>query len=230
MKYAEAYEKFSKAYVDRNKVEFPAILKLCNFRNKTVLEIGAGHQGLFPKKVAGRTKKYVATDISASVLKKLRKNIEVETKVCKGEKIPFPDILFDIVFARWTHFNNFQKAIKEMCRVSKCCVLIVLPSEQGDQTKLMQIKYKNKYKYRKERIKKIKKRMRQKGFRVMENKKLLRFAFPPNQAAEILTAVDFENKLNNKQKQKLGKFLLRRKKKGKIIFTQGASFICGCKC
>jgi ubiquinone/menaquinone biosynthesis C-methylase UbiE len=227
MKYSEAYAKFTKAYKDRYTVEFPTIFGMCNFRNKSVLEIGAGSEGFFIKEAIKITKKYTACDISRAILNKLKKNIDVETKVCGGEKLPFADKSFDLVFARWVHFDNFEKAVKEMCRAAKCCVIVVLPSEKGDQTKMMQIKYKNKYKYRKERITKIHKWMKESGFRVEKNKKLLKFVYKNIEtAAGVINTMEFGNKLNKEQKQKLEKFLLKRKKKNGIHLTQGACFIC----
>jgi len=230
MRYSEAYRKFSECYKDRYAIEFPAIFSLCNFKGKSVLDVGAGKEGHFPKKVKKSVKRYVATDVSRNILNELRKVVNVETKVCKAEKLPFADKSFDIAFSRWAaqHFDNLEKGIGEMCRIAKCCVIIILPSEQGDQTKLLAIKFKNKYKFRKERVVKIKKLLRKNGFKLKEKKKLLKFVFPDiNEAFEIINAMEFRNKLNSAEKEKIRAFLLHREKKGKFYFTQGAAFICG---
>jgi len=211
MNYKEALRKFSKYYKDRYSVEFPTIFSLCNFRNKSVLEIGPA-EGYFVKEVSKLTNKITTSD--ASVV------------------LHFQDKSFDIVFSRWIaqNINDLKKAIKEMCRVAKECIIIVLPSEKGNETKMLEIKFPDKFKQRKERIENIKKWISECGFKVKEKRKLLKFLFPDvDEAIDVFSALGFKNEITEKEKLKLKKFLLSKKKKDGIHLTQGASFICGYK-
>jgi ubiquinone/menaquinone biosynthesis C-methylase UbiE len=209
MEYDEAIKKFSQYYVDRNRLEFPTIFKTCDFRNKSVLEIGPA-EGYFTKE-ASKIADYVTT-----------------TEV--SPRLPFPDKYFDIVFSRWTiqNIEDLKREIIEMCRVAKENVMVVLPSEEGDETKLLEIKFSNKHKNRKKRIEDIKKWISKCGFKIKERKKLLKFVFPDlEEAVKIFSAIGFENKLSKRETVKLRKFLMNRQNKKGIALTQGASFICG---
>jgi hypothetical protein len=94
---------------------------------------------------------------------------------------------------------------------------------------MLTIRYKNKRKDRKLRIVKIRKWMKESRMKTVERKKLLRLVFPEKEALDIIHAMEFENTLNKKEKEKIGKFLLKRKKHDGIHFTQGAAFIFGYK-
>jgi len=101
MKYEEALNILTKRYKRREDVEFPKIFKMCDFSQKTVLEIGAGCTGLFIKEAKKVCKSYLATDVSAEMLEELKKHVDVKTQVADAENLPFPDNNFDIVFSRY---------------------------------------------------------------------------------------------------------------------------------
>lgn len=209
MEYQETLIKFSQFYKDRYSVEFPTIFGLCNFKGKSVLEIGPA-EGYFVKEASKLGK---VTTSKASV------------------NLSFPDKSFDIVFSRWTvqNIKNMERMIKEMCRVAKSNVIIVLPSEEGDETKMLEIKFPDKSNRRKKRIVNIKKWISKCSFKVKEKRKLLKFLFSDiDETIEIFSALSLNNPLV-KEKLKLREFLSDRKKKGGIHLTQGASFICGYK-
>ncbi len=230
MKYVIALRKFGECYLDRYRKEFPVIFSMCSFRGKSVLEIGSGEEGYFIKAALKKTKHILATDISEGILKKLRKNVHINTKVCRAEKLPFPDKSFDIVFSRWVvpHVDDLRKTVNEMCRVGGKNVIVVLPSEQGDQTKLKMMVDKNSVERRKERINKIKKIIIGHGFSIKERRVILHFSFPNvDEAMKILLAVEFHNKLSKKNRVLVREFL--SKNQNHVGYTQGASFICGYK-
>jgi len=230
MNYKEALMKFSQYYEDRYSVEFPTIFSLCDFKDKSILEIGSGEEGYFVKEVLKLTDKIVASDVSNDILNELRKNVNVETKVCRAENLPFADDSFDVVFSRWViqEIKDLEKAIKEMCRVAKNNIIVVLPSEGGDETKMLEIKFPDKFEDRKRRIMNIKKWVSECGFKVKEKRELLKFLFPDvDETIEIFSVLGFKNDLSDKEKIKLKEFLLGKKDKDSIHFTQGASFICG---
>jgi ubiquinone/menaquinone biosynthesis C-methylase UbiE len=230
MDYDKALERFGECYKDRQSVEFPTIFRLCDFRDKTILEIGAGRAGYFPKAAAPLAMRYVATDVSREILDELVSNVGVETKVCRAEKLPFKDRSFDIVFSRWVaqDVKDLEKAVGEMCRVAKENVVMVLPSEEGDETEMLKIKYPGKHYYRKQRIAEIKRWISEAGFKVKETRKTLNFIFPSiEEAVEIMSALGFSNTLSESEKQKLTRFFEKRKTRKGVLFSQGASFICG---
>ena len=210
MNYKDALAKFSQYYKDRYTVEFPIILSLCDFRNKKVLEIGPA-EGYFVKELSKLTNNITTTD---------------------STDLPFPNNSFDIVLSRWIvqNIENLEKAIKEMCKVAKSDVVIVLPSEEGDETKILEVKFPDKSDSRKKRAMNIKKWILESGFNVKEERKLLKFLFPDiDETIEIFSALGFNNDLSEKEKLRLKEFLLNKKKSDGIRITQGASFICGYK-
>jgi len=209
MNYRDALAKFSQYYKDRYLVEFPTILSLCDFRNKKVLEIGPA-EGYFVKELSKSTNNITTTDVSVD--------------------LPFPDGSFDIVLSRWIaqNIDDLEKAVKEMCRIAKSYVVIVLPSEEGDEAKILEVKTPDKHDSRKKRIKDVKEWISESSFKVKEEKRLLRFLFPDlEEVMGIFSALCFNNKLSEKEKSKLKEFLLNKKKSDGIHIAQGASFICG---
>jgi len=209
MNYKEALAKFSQYYKDRYSVEFPTILSLCDFRNKKVLEIGPT-EGYFVKEVSKLTNEIAISEISVD--------------------LSFPDKSFDIVLSKWTaqNIDDLEKAIKEMCRVAKKNIVIVLPSEKGDETKLLKVKFPEKSKSRKKRIENIKKWISECGFSVKEERKLLKFTFPDlEETIEIFSALGFDNNLSDEEVSSIKEFLSNKKKRDGIHLNQGASFICG---
>ena len=68
-----------------------------------------------------------ATDISEGMLRALRANAEteglsnVETRVCDGQELPFPDAAFDLVTSRFgvMFFVEIDRALREIRRVLK---------------------------------------------------------------------------------------------------------------
>jgi SAM-dependent methyltransferase len=209
MNYKDALAKFSQCYKDRYSVEFPTILSLCDFRNKKVLEIGPA-EGYFVKELSKLTNNITITDVSVD--------------------LPFPNSSFDVVLSRWVaqNIDDLEKSVKEMCRVAKDNVIIVLPSEEGDETKILELKFPDKSDSRKKRAMNIKKWILESGFNVKEERRLLKFLFPDvNEAIEIFSALGFNNDLTEKEKSMLKEFLINNKKNDGIRITQGASFICG---
>lgn len=217
-------------YKDRYSVEFPTIFSLCCFKNKSILEIGSGREGYFIIDALKLTDRIVASDISSEILDDLKKNVNVETKVCNAENLPFSENSFDIVSSRWVvqYVEDLEKAVKEMCRVARDNVIIVLPSEEGDETKILQIKYPDKLESRKKRIETVKKWICECGFKVKEERRSLNFLFPDlNETVEIFSVLGFRNKATAEEKLKLKEYLLSKKSKDGINFCQGSSFICG---
>jgi ubiquinone/menaquinone biosynthesis C-methylase UbiE len=229
MDYAEALRRFGECYKDRYSVEFPLMLELCSFEGKNILEIGAGREGYFPSQVLEKVKRYVATDISEDILDELAGHVNVDTGVCRAESLPFGDRSFDIVLSRWvTQGVDLEAATREMCRVAGEAVMIVLPSEEGDETDMLRIKFQGKREERRDRVLGIKKWISESGLRASEERRMLRFLLPdPGEAADIMSALAFGNDLNGEEKQKLMEFFKRKMTREGIWFRQGACFILG---
>jgi hypothetical protein len=211
MEYNEALEKLSQSYADRYSVEFPFIFSMTTFEGKSLLEVGPA-EGYFQKD---------AVIMAGSV-----------ESTNSFDKLPYEDKTFDIVISRWVvqNVDDYENFTKEMCRVAKENVIIVLPSEEGDETRLLSIRTPDKFNTRKERIEKIKKCILDSDFKVREERKLLNFVFGSLiEAAEVYYTLGFGDDATDEEIARLKKFLNERKFDDGIHITQGASFICGYK-
>jgi hypothetical protein len=211
MEYNEALEKLSQAYNDRYSVEFPFIFSMTIFEGKSLLEVGPA-EGYFQKDAA----------IMAG-------SVESTNSL---DKLPYEDKSFDIVLSRWViqNVDDYENFTKEMCRVAKDNVIIVLPSEDGDETRLLSIRTPDKFNTRKERIERIKKCIIDSGFKVREERKLLNFVYSGViEAAEVYYTLGFGDDATDEEVVRLKKFINERKFDGGVRITQGASFICGYK-
>jgi hypothetical protein len=229
MEHGAALKRFEECYKDRDSVEFPLIFSMCKFSGKTVLEIGSGGEGLSIERILPKAKRVFVTDTSEDMLSGLKQRFGIGARVCRAEKLPFDNKSFDIVFSRWSiMYTELKKSIKEMCRVAKSNVFIILPSSEGDQATIKTIKEEGKPKEREERISMIKKLLDERGFGVKEERRILRFVFPSvDEAFEILMAVDFDNELLDEGKTRLRNILSGKEILGGVEFTQGACFLCG---
>src|SRR3954454_15423969 len=108
------------------------------------LEIGAG-TGYFSLHLlkAGIVGEATATDISPGMLEALEANaerlgLEVATKVCDAERLPFDDGSFDLVFGHAVlhHIPDLDRAFAEFARVLRPGGVLFFagePSRQGDR-------------------------------------------------------------------------------------------------
>ncbi len=96
--------------------------------NETILDLGAG-QGWASRYFAEKGCKVIATDIVADEWYGLGRswaimeyaNVYFEPLLADGEKLPFPDESFDIVFfcGALHHFRNFETVLEQVFRVLK---------------------------------------------------------------------------------------------------------------
>jgi hypothetical protein len=229
MDYEAGLKRFGECYKDRDRVEFPLIFSMCEFSGKTVLEIGSDREGISIERILEKAKSMFATNIREDVLAGLKGRFGIGARVCMAEKLPFEDRSFDIVFSRWSiMYTELKKSVKEMCRVAKSNVFIVLPSPGGDQATIKTIKEEGKPREREVRISRIKKLLDENGFTVKEERRILRFVFPDVDGAfQILMAVDFDNELPDEGKARLRNILSGKVGIEGVEFTQGACFLCG---
>lgn len=113
--------------------KFLKLLHSLDFSGKKVLEIGCGPGGnLNEIAKRGDVKELCAVDISDSMIKLARKNTKGKVKAItkiNGQKIPYPDNTFDIVFSATVLQHNtdhamMEQILSEMCRVSKRQVVL----------------------------------------------------------------------------------------------------------
>jgi ubiquinone/menaquinone biosynthesis C-methylase UbiE len=113
--------------------------KLYLKKGYSVLEVGIGTGANVPNISAriGKEGRIFGMDISESMLRKCKKNmekegIEVELKTASAEDLPYKDSTFDAVlqFGGINFFNDKKKAVMEMFRVAKPGAKIVI----GDET------------------------------------------------------------------------------------------------
>jgi len=122
-------------YVTRS--AYNSILKYVDKEDKTILDAGCG-DGIVSVLIARKfpQAKIVALDISVPNLKRAEK-LAVENKVnnikfIKGdaESLPFDENSFDLVISSHVleHLPDFHKGLREIYRVTKNKVIIILPS------------------------------------------------------------------------------------------------------
>src|SRR3954471_10780175 len=108
------------------------------------LEIGAG-TGYFSLNLlqAGVVREAVCTDISPGMLHALEANaerlgLEVQTRACDAEELPFDDASFDLVLGHAVlhHLPDLQRAFREFRRVLRPGGMVLFagePSHHGDR-------------------------------------------------------------------------------------------------
>ncbi len=211
MQLNEAQKLFSRAYVDREDKEVPLMQKLVTFNDKSVLEITQEKSTVKPW-----------------LSKKYAKYVEI-----KPENLGAEQREFDIVFTRWTtpYFEDLTQAITKICSLAKQSVLIVIPSEQGELTKLKMLKDSETASRRRKRAFDIEQTMKECGFSTVAIPALLKFSFASyDEAVDVLMATEFNNSISHSELQQFQDFLSSKKKRNKKIeIMQGAMFIAGSK-
>lgn len=103
---------------------------------KSMLEVGCGN-GEISVACARRGYSVVATDLAEGNLKQLRakiqdQNLNITTEVADIEELPFKDSSFDTTICLHTleHVLNLQMAIRELKRITKRRLIIVVPRER----------------------------------------------------------------------------------------------------
>jgi len=102
-----------------------------------VLEVGCGW-GVLAERLARRGDLSVmATDLAASNIANARRRLEneglpIQWQQADSEKLPFSDKSFDSTLCAHTleHVRNFDKAVAELCRVTRRRLLIVVPCQR----------------------------------------------------------------------------------------------------
>lgn len=107
-----------------------------DFSGFEVLDIGAGGGKEAKKLFQEKVKKVVCLDISFDFLKIARQRLKgknAEFVVADGQNLPFANKSFDLAvfFGSLHHIPNWQKALKEACRVAKRVALIAEPAQMG---------------------------------------------------------------------------------------------------
>ncbi|NYZ74856.1 class I SAM-dependent methyltransferase [Candidatus Micrarchaeota archaeon] len=217
-------------------VELPTIAALCKFsKSKDALEVGAG-SGRLASKFAAKCRMLCAIEHDEKALATLRKDKQVKVVDADLHALPFADESFDCVYSAWVLQSRrleLPTAVAEQARVlkKKGRLVAVIENEEGDDAELMELLGKKSHDKRKRRkiVTDIKKLLHANGCRKVEEERkrvCFEFHYPVERTAEILRQIIISGeKLNESQQSKLRKFLEKRRKKGKVIFTQGASFI-----
>ncbi len=113
-KIAQDYDGFSNDYaVNRRRQALMAWAK------GDCLEVGAG-TGVISRELV-KNHKVIATDISPKMVEQIKKNLNIDARVCDAEELPFEPQSFDTVIASECiyYLDNPQKFIQEAYRVLK---------------------------------------------------------------------------------------------------------------
>ncbi|MEW5955821.1 MAG: class I SAM-dependent methyltransferase [Candidatus Micrarchaeota archaeon] len=232
-----AFEKSSRKW--QRSVELPAIARLCKFsKNKAALEVGAG-VGRLAAKFAPECRALYAVESDERALKQLRKAAKKSKWLTVVEAdlyaLPFADGSFDCVYSAWVLQSrriDLPRAVSEQVRVLKKKGKIVAVTEngEGDDAQLKELLGKKGNKRKREKIvADIKKLLRANGCKkIGEERRVVRFEFPYSieRTAEILRQIVVSGEgLDESKRGVLQRFLAERRKNGRIVFTQGASFV-----
>lgn len=122
---APKWEEFSKNYYDESIKEKLIEMNIIN-SSMSVVDLGSG-DGYISREVSKIAKKVVAVDISAEMLKELRKKAleggitNIETVESDGLAVPVKDKFADVVCANMYlhHIEEPELAIREMHRITK---------------------------------------------------------------------------------------------------------------
>jgi len=109
----ERYDPLTK-WLDPTEIEFKTILKIVDFKDKTVLDVGAG-TGRLTIPISEIAKKVCAIEPHEDMINYMEKKVveidNIEVKRASAEDIPYPDDFFDVVICSWViqHFKDFKK-------------------------------------------------------------------------------------------------------------------------
>jgi SAM-dependent methyltransferase len=107
------------------RARFLQMLRTLSFTNKKVLELGSGPGGNLIEVYKSGPSQLVGADISSEMIQIAGENVPQDIELVKidGQKLPFEDRSFDLVFSvtvlqHNSDENMMTNILKEMCRVS----------------------------------------------------------------------------------------------------------------
>lgn len=131
-----SFGKVAESY-DRGRPGYPreAVDWLVGGNAQSVLELGAG-TGKLTRALVGLGLDVHATDPDEQMLAVLRRNLpDVRTSVGTAERIPAPDLTYDVVIAGQAyHWFDHEKALPEISRVLKPGGILALVWNQRDES------------------------------------------------------------------------------------------------
>lgn len=160
------YDRVLERFSNEAEIAIAALLKFIDFREKAVLDVGAG-TGRFTIPLSKIAKKICAIEPEREMIKSLKEKIReykiknIEIKKAIAENIPYPDNSFDIVIYAWIlSYINLKKSFKEVKRVLKKDGYLIIIDNYGndDWEKLAGIqsqKYKGRYDERNKAVLKL---------------------------------------------------------------------------
>jgi ubiquinone/menaquinone biosynthesis C-methylase UbiE len=223
MDFKEAYKKIVERSVEKNTKEIPTILSCLDFEDKTCLEVGAGFLARIALKIAGFAKHITCLEKESDSMiniKALAEYYNLEKKISpiyypgyEKENFPFKDNLFDVVYCAWLPHKTITdtKFLDELIRATKKHILILMPGIKGDEPKLISLIRKGERKRRLEYKEFISNYLTSKDFKVDFKENILKLEFFDEQEIrDVFYSLAFKNKLTEKEKIKINKFLDKR--------------------
>jgi ubiquinone/menaquinone biosynthesis C-methylase UbiE len=151
-------------WFDPTQIELKTLLKLVNFKNKIVLDVGAG-TGRLDIPISKIAQRVCAIEPQEEMLEYMKDKIgkiglkNIEFKKASAEDIPYPNDSFNVVLCTWvmSHLKDSEKSFYEMKRVLKRngILLIIEHAGNDDYEKLSLIENpecKGRYEKRRESI------------------------------------------------------------------------------
>jgi ubiquinone/menaquinone biosynthesis C-methylase UbiE len=141
----KVYEKpekfdFLSEWFDPNEIELKTLLHLIDFREKTVLDVGAG-AGRLTIPISKIASKVCAIEPEEEMVQYMEEKIiklgiknKTEIKKASVEKIPYPNNYFDVIICAWVagHFKDFKKGFSEIKRVLKNGGFLLIIGHNGN--------------------------------------------------------------------------------------------------
>lgn len=127
-------------WFDPDEIELNTVLRLVDFRDKIVLDVGAGTGRLtFPiSKIANKVCAIEPEEEMIQHLKermdKLKSKNKIEAEKASVENIPYSNNYFDVVICAWVvgHFKNIKKGFSEIKRVLKNDGILLIIEHNGN--------------------------------------------------------------------------------------------------
>ncbi|MBI4009306.1 class I SAM-dependent methyltransferase [Candidatus Roizmanbacteria bacterium] len=105
-----------------------------SIKGRTILDVGCG-RGYLLEKISEKNKDLILTGVDIHIRNNLKRSRRVKYIEGEIEKLPFYDKSFDTVICTHVleHVVNYQKAVRELRRVAKKRLIIVVPRQRNYQ-------------------------------------------------------------------------------------------------
>jgi hypothetical protein len=220
--YARARQEIVKASFQRNTIEIPTILSCLDFQGLECLEVSRYGDARLPIILSGLVKHITFLVPRTEIIGQVKSSLE-NAKVQYGERgkvhaltydlergFPFRTGSFDLAYGEWLSHSlvQNQRFLREITRVSRRYLLLVMPGLNGDDANLASIAEPKEAEKRKECRKNIENYLKREGWKTSIKEATLKLDFRDEETArKTFYCLTFGNNLTAEQKAKVDNFL-----------------------